>query len=109
MMEQKSILYKTEVFAPPGYKTASGSELRYGLMLLIDLAHAYGLGGLTLSFFSKKYKLPLSELELIVRKLEKRDLIKQQTDEQRKYFLNYEPDSYWITKVIPVLKELFLN
>lgn len=105
-MEQKSILSDDVSAVDPKTLSNTGTNVFYGLTILIALADAfYTKGGCCLTSMSEKYDFPLLRLEQIAHQMEKTGLIERHSEDQDWIFLKEAPEGQWIFEVIPLLKE----
>ena len=105
-MEQKSILASGNFTVAPQASSNTGTDIFYGLTILIALADAfYSRGGCYLTFMSGKYNFPLQKMEQIVFQMEKVGLIERYSEDQDWIYLKNAPEGRWIFEVVPLLKE----
>lgn len=105
-MEQKFVLTSDVFTVTPQVLSNTGTDIFYGLTILIALADAfYNRGGCYLTFMSEKYDLPLLKLEQIVHQMERTGLIERYSENRDWIYLKKAPEGRWIFEVIPLLKE----
>lgn len=105
-MEQNSILANGVFTVTPQTLPDSGTDIFYGLTILLALADAfYSRGGCYLTFLSGKHNFSLSKLEQVVLQMEKVGLIERYVEDQDWIFLKKAPEGRWIFEVLSLLKE----
>lgn len=93
-----------ELFTSSVKKTGTKKmNLAYGLTILIDLADDFYNQGNDLNIISVKHGMPLAELEPIVVRLEKAELLERHPEDQNKLKLKGTPEGRWIFDIIPIL------
>lgn len=106
-MKKETLLQKKAHHPPSSSRSVSGSGLRYGLLILIDLAQSYDQSGYPITLISKKHCLTPSELEPIISRLETNGLIGRNSEDVECLFLKERPDSQWIFRIVPILKSIW--
>ncbi|HEX77535.1 MAG TPA: Rrf2 family transcriptional regulator [Dehalococcoidia bacterium] len=80
------------------------SKGRYGLRLMIELAHAYGRGVLSLAEVAHKQGLPLGYLEQLMARLRQAGLVASERGIKGGYRLSASPESITIGEVLRALE-----
>ncbi len=89
------------------YEYNPGKGIHYGLIILIELADNYYLGGCSLTHISESHDIPLYILIPIIYKIKEIGLIGCRDNDCDWLFLEKEPHNSWIIEVVGTLKALF--
>lgn len=81
------------------------TRFRYGLRLMIDLAHNYKKGPIILNDVAKKERVSKKYLEQIVIKLLQANLVKSIRGAKGGYILNKPPDEISVLDIYNILEE----
>lgn len=106
-MNQENTSYPKNCTATSKRDQSSEKGIYYGLIILIELAENYYLGGCDLTYISKKYDFQLCDLIPVVNRLKEAALLDCREDNAEWLFVKKEPHGEWILEVVSTLKDIF--